>query len=1395
MAKRLNEIQRTATFAWSPGQQIPLIAAGTVAGALDDSFSNASELELFRLDLTSSKSDGNISHQGLSPVAKVNCASRFNTLAWGYTTIEKPHGLIAGGMENGELALWDPSAILDNKGDEASLVLRNSTHTGTIRGIDFNVFQSNLLATAGSNSEVYIWDLAKPDKPYTPGSRSMNMDDITSVGWNGQVSHILATSSTSGHTVVWDLRNRKEVMTLAYSGQSGGGISAGNRRGITTLAWHPDVATQLVTGAEDDNNPIITLWDLRHAHSPEKTLAGHQKGILGVSWCRQDSDLLLSCGKDSRTLCWNPQSGELLGQVSQNTNWTFQADWCPRNPDLFASASFDGQINVFSIQGSGDNQPIDNQPKSLHADDPFSAAMLSAVPQTPSFALKHPPKWLRRPVGASFSFGGKLVCFNNKAGQAAALAASTLPPGTTPAPQAVARNITITNVITEPEIAKQADELETAMEYKNLQQLIDERQAQSSKNQDERDSWQVLRTLYDDAARDQLLVHLGFSKDDIIAAVNKLTIGKTTTNNVVSPVPTSEVETSGAFENNKDGVSDLFSGGNGNNDFFGNSTGQQPSNGISPATLLPTVNKQPLELYPSSSSDIDRLVTRAVVLGDFESAVNVCLATERWSDALMFAICGGDDLLSRTRLVYFQKQSSSLPYLRLLESVVNHDLESIVRYSDLKEWDSVIAVLCTFAGSEDFATLSEILGARLEDAWAISKDINKGREYRRQATLCYLAAGNLEKVAGIWIVEQEEQEQGEDEKSRGASLQHFVEKVTVFRNAIGFEDTHLNDVGATHYPLGPLYSKYCQYAELLATQGKLSTALKYLNLTPANYQSSSSMLPIIRDRVYRACGSLNGANLYPEPVFPFELTPLVSERDLVTSAPVSAVGSQVPQYGGITSNTNYQSSYAPPQPSSITANQPPTSYAPVTNPLGGPNVYQPQPQQPTVPSPYGNVQTNQYGSTYNQPSTGYNNYGYGSSTYGSTYESNQQPSTAPLPPPPMAGPPRQSSTTSSPSRTGTPVNVKNTTGAWNDPPMLANPNMTKSPRTSASVAGPTKRVTSPFPNMPASTAFVPTPQQSYMQSGPQGNMAMGPPQGIAPPPQASAPPRAPPPPMNAMAPIPQAKQFPPPPPQQQQQQPPQQQQQGMYNPSVQQVRPPPMGAPVPSTAPGPMRSPQPPIAQGPYVPPSVNNSFAPGPFSQQQQQPQSNRPPPPQQQPLQQQQQQQPYQPYQPQQQQQSLPQQPQQPFGQAPPPRSVPPSGPAVQQSPSPAPAKPAVVVPEKKRHPKDDRSHISAQQRPIFDILSNELQRQRQQSTPAQKKMLDDTEKRLNALFDNMNNDELSDDVAESMLKLAQAIQGRDYSGAHRLQVGLVTTKYGECGAWLVGVKRLIDHAQQTM
>ena len=47
---KLKEIHRTSTFAWSSFQSLPLLATGTVAGALDESFSNESQLEIWAPD-------------------------------------------------------------------------------------------------------------------------------------------------------------------------------------------------------------------------------------------------------------------------------------------------------------------------------------------------------------------------------------------------------------------------------------------------------------------------------------------------------------------------------------------------------------------------------------------------------------------------------------------------------------------------------------------------------------------------------------------------------------------------------------------------------------------------------------------------------------------------------------------------------------------------------------------------------------------------------------------------------------------------------------------------------------------------------------------------------------------------------------------------------------------------------------------------------------------------------------------------------------------------------------------------------------------------------------------------------------------------------------------------
>lgn len=106
-------------------------------------------------------------------------------------------------------------------------------------------------------------------------------------------------------------------MTGHPTGMGGfGGMQVGNKRGMSDVCWQPAHSTRLITASEDDTSPIIMVWDLRNSLAPEKILSGHDKGILSLSWCEQDQDLLLSCGKDNRTICWNPQTCEIVGEVS-----------------------------------------------------------------------------------------------------------------------------------------------------------------------------------------------------------------------------------------------------------------------------------------------------------------------------------------------------------------------------------------------------------------------------------------------------------------------------------------------------------------------------------------------------------------------------------------------------------------------------------------------------------------------------------------------------------------------------------------------------------------------------------------------------------------------------------------------------------------------------------------------------------------------------------------------------------------------------------------------------------------------------------------------------------------------------------------------------------------------
>ena len=71
----LREIPRTATFSWSPSTSATRLATGTRAGAVDEGFSNDTQLEIWDLKLDDGKQS-----QELQPVASIDTDARYVSL-------------------------------------------------------------------------------------------------------------------------------------------------------------------------------------------------------------------------------------------------------------------------------------------------------------------------------------------------------------------------------------------------------------------------------------------------------------------------------------------------------------------------------------------------------------------------------------------------------------------------------------------------------------------------------------------------------------------------------------------------------------------------------------------------------------------------------------------------------------------------------------------------------------------------------------------------------------------------------------------------------------------------------------------------------------------------------------------------------------------------------------------------------------------------------------------------------------------------------------------------------------------------------------------------------------------------------------------------------------------
>jgi len=324
---------------------------------INESFQTSSNLELY-----------NMEPQYPTPQV-INILSvkeaNFSKLSWG--TAGKASGLLASGMSDGSVFLWDILGIIN--GNSVEPIVKVQKHRNSILGLDFHPTEQNVFASAGSDGDVLVWDIQKVDKPtpsnITPPVGGLQRYSIPALAWNSQVPQILATCNSNGETNVWDLRQKRSVITFNESSHS---YSAG-----TSVAWDPLQPRQLVITYK---NSTPEVWDLRNSLSPKVILQGHSKSVLSAQFSPHDKEVLLTSGEDSYSVLWD-MNGTMLDSWEEDAI-AFENSWNCFVPGLLTSSYYSGVVRVKNVVSTGP---------------------------------RHTPSWLKTPVGCVFGFGGKRVSF------------------------------------------------------------------------------------------------------------------------------------------------------------------------------------------------------------------------------------------------------------------------------------------------------------------------------------------------------------------------------------------------------------------------------------------------------------------------------------------------------------------------------------------------------------------------------------------------------------------------------------------------------------------------------------------------------------------------------------------------------------------------------------------------------------------------------------------------------------------------------------------------------------------------------------------------------------------------------------------------------------------------
>ncbi|KAF5365491.1 hypothetical protein D9757_012997 [Collybiopsis confluens] len=390
----------------------------------------------------------------------------------------------------------------------------------------------------------------------------------------------------------------------------------------------------------------------------------HEKGVFSLSWCKQDQDLLLSRSKDNRVLCWNLQSSEIIGKlfplrrigpsksnVAHATRiflparlrvdpilskrcYPLTQKWLRRS----VSSSFGFGGKLLSVSNLPSAQPGKNQSSVVHLRNVVTEQEIVARAQKLQEAVEQGREKAGKEGGSESIWEALLSTYQAESrDELVALLGFSKEEAKVKIGEAVEK-------LRNADLAKEDLEEEDLADMRPFMVSLAEPELQETETPI---ATRRLGSVLGDDAEDRR------SPDSDSAAMEKTPSEMSgTTSDAATQLVETESTTTVPSLFGDEGINAAADGVDGADDFFntigvldGGKNGARPHHGplIPPtnyavdSSVASAIGSRPssvasevlksntFKIYPADESETERLVTEALVLGDFTSAVDLCL--------------------------------------------------------------------------------------------------------------------------------------------------------------------------------------------------------------------------------------------------------------------------------------------------------------------------------------------------------------------------------------------------------------------------------------------------------------------------------------------------------------------------------------------------------------------------------------------------------------------------------------------------------------------------------------------------------------------------------------------------------------------------------------------------